>query len=281
MVNMDAVWDRTMEFVSDNLGAVLAIVIPFIFLPAAISGVVEGPAATGEATTRLVLQAIVLVLALVSIFGQVALTALAIAPDAGAAAARARGLRRLLPVIGVTLVFALAAFVLFVPVFLILLAYGFDFVAASMGTQPQVPPVAAAWVGLYVIVLLPVMLFLVARLMLIMPALVDAPIGLGAIGRSWSLTRGLTLKLVGVIILYAIVAAFLTLGVGAGVGAVLVLIAGGEGPVTVAGVLTALILALVTTVLTIIQTVFVARLYVAVAARRPPIAEDPVAEPLG
>lgn len=281
MVNMDAVWDRTMEFVSDNLGAVLVVVIPFIFLPAAISGVIEGPAATAEGTTRTALQLVALVLALVGLVGQVALTALVLDPDAGAAAARARGLRRFLPVLGVSLALGLAAALLSLPVFLILGAYGFDFAAASTGAQPQVAPVAAAWVGLYVILLLPLILFLVARLVLVMPALVDARIGLGAIGRSWALTRGLTLKIIGVIILYAIVSLFLTLGVAAGVGAVLALVAGGDGTFTVAGVLTALIVAVVAAVLTMVQSVFVARLYIAATARRAPAPADPLEDPAG
>ncbi|WP_066481089.1 glycerophosphoryl diester phosphodiesterase membrane domain-containing protein [Sphingomonas sp. CCH13-B11] len=282
MVNMDAVWDRSMEFVSDNLGAVLAIVIPFIFIPQAIGAVMEKPATDAEAVAAIVFAVIGVIAALAGVVGQTMLTALVLDPDAGATAARARGLRRFLPIIGVSLVLAAAMLLLFVPIVLILAAYGFNMVAASTGAaQPELPPVAAAWSALYVIVLMPVFFFLAARLILVMPALVDAPIGLGAIRRSWSLTRGMTLKIIGVIILFAIVAIFLTLGVSAGLGALLKIVAGGDGVLTVADVLIALVAALVATGLAVVQTVFVARLYVAAVARHASVPVDPLAEPAG
>ena len=41
MVNMGNVWDRTTEFLSDNLGAVVPIALLTIFVPQSISGAIK------------------------------------------------------------------------------------------------------------------------------------------------------------------------------------------------------------------------------------------------
>lgn len=267
MISMGTVWDRTAEFLSDNLGAVLPVALGAIFVPAAISGglaELQQGAAPGLAFG---LGLASLLLAVVTFWGQLAITALALDPGLGRGAARV-ATRRLPAALLVTIILLVAMFVLAIPLGIILAASGVDLSGTAAGTMPPVPPAAALWVMLYLLALLPVLLWLAARLAVVLPAIVGDHLALGAIARSWRLTRGAALKIVGVLLLYGIVATVAYLAATTAFGAIITLIAGrGEDGLSLATVLTGIVGGAVSTAFTVLGTAFVAKLYLALRAR--------------
>lgn len=263
MVSMGTVWDRTAEFLSDNLGTVLPVALGAIFVPAAISGSLTElqHAAAPGLTFGLGLAS--LLLAIVTFWGQLAITALALDLSAGRGAAGV-ATRRLPAALLVTIVIFAALFLLAIPAGIIMALSGADLSGAATGTMPPVPPAAALWVLLYCLVLLPVLLWLGARLVVLVPVIVGEKAMFGAVPRSWSLTRGSAFKIVGVLILYGIVASVAYLAATTAFGAIITLIAGrGEDGLSLATVLTVIVGGAVSTAFTVLGTAFTAKLYLA------------------
>jgi hypothetical protein len=267
MVRIGDVWDRTTEFLSDQLRAILPIAVLAVLVPTSITNSLSDLQQSGPAGTRALLGVLSLVFGLLSLWAQLAIASLAID---GVGARRAT--ERFLPAVGVFLLlglaFALVAAVLIVPTMLI---GGFDFSQLRLGQtsmQPLSLP-AGYRLGLVLAALLLFVLFiaLAARLAPLTAVILNERRGVGAIGRAFGLTRGLTWKLIGVIILFAIVSTVSQWAAQAVFGSVLALIAGGEGPVTLAKVLTGAIIAAVQTAFTVIAAAFTAKLYLASVAR--------------
>lgn len=268
MVSMGTVWDRTAEFLSDNLGTVLPVALGAMFVPAAISGSLSGlqqGAAPGLAAG---LGLATLLLAIISFWGQLAITALALDPAIGRGAASVAA-RRLPAALLVMIVLFLAAFLLVIPVGVILALSGADLSSAASGAMPQVPAAAVLWVTLYVLVLLVLALWLCARLVLLLPVIAGEKAMFGAVPRSWTLTRGSALKIVGVLILYFIVAFVAYLAATTAFGAIITLVAGrGEEGLSLSMVLTVIVGGAVSTAFTVLGTAFTAKLYLALRAAR-------------
>lgn len=275
MISMGTVWDRTAEFLSDNLGAILPIALAAIFVPAAVSGSLaelNRGAAPGLAAG---LGLASLLLAVVTFWGQLAITALALDPSLGRGAVPV-ATRRLPAGLLVMIVLLLAALLLVMPIGVILALNGVDFSTATPGAMPAMPPAppaAALWMVLYVLVLLPVALWLAARLAVVLPVLVGERLALGAVPRSWRLTRGAALKIVGVLILYAVVATVASLAATTAFGAVITLVAGrGEDGLSLATVLTGTVGGAVSTAFTVLGAAFTAKLYLALRDRNEAVA---------
>jgi|APFEC2959095171_1045051.scaffolds.fasta_scaffold00023_200 hypothetical protein len=271
MVSMGTVWDRTAEFLSDNLGRLLPLALGAIFVPSAISGSLSGlqqGAAPGLAAG---LGLASLLLAIVTFWGQLAITALALDPAIGRGAARA-ATRRLPAALAVTVVLFLALFLLAIPAGIILAASGADLSSGAAGTMPQIPAAAAPWLLFYFLVLIPVAVWLGARLLLVAPVIVGENTMFGAVPRSWALTRGSALRIVGVLILYAIVAWIAYLAATTAFGAIITLVAGrGEDGLSIAMVLTGIVGGTVSTAFTVLRTAFTAKLYLALRAAKEPV----------
>lgn len=268
MVSMSTVWDRTAEFLSDNLGALLPLALGAIFIPSAISGSLSGLQQGAAPGLAFGLGLASLLLAIVTFWGQLAITALALDPAIGHRAARI-ATRRIPAALLVTVVLFLALFLLAIPAGIIMALSGADLSATATGGMPQVPPASAFWVLLYCLVLLPILLWLGARLAVVAPVIVGEKAMFGAIPRSWSLTRGSAFKIVGVLILYGVVASVAYLAATTAFGAVITLIAGrGEDGLSLATVLTGIVGGAVSTAFTVLGTAFVAKLYLALRAAK-------------
>lgn len=268
MISMGNVWDRTAEFLSDNLGSVLPLALLAIFVPAVISGnfsELQQGAGTGLA---LGLGIGSLALALVGFWGQLAITALALDPSL-ARAAGATATRRFPAALLVMIVILAAMLVAIVPVPVILAIAGVDLTAAMQaGSMPAIPSSAGLWIFLYLLILLPLILWAAARLAVALPALVGEGLALGAIGRSWALTRGATWRIVGVLLLYVVVSTVANLAATTAFGAIMYLVAGrGEDGLSLATVLTTIVGGAVATGFTVLAAAFTAKLFEALRAR--------------
>jgi hypothetical protein len=267
MVNMGNVWDRTTAFLGEHLSAILPVVLLAIFVPSAVQASIA-PLAAHSDTARLSVNGASLLLSILSLWGQLGIVAWAIDPAGGRGGATRVASRRLVPMIGVALLLLLGALLLIVPIPVVLALSGYDLQAAMNGQQSAVPPDAAGFVLLYGVALLIVFLFLGSRLALVTPLVVAERRGAGVFARSYALTRGIAWKIIGVLVLLLIVATVSVLAARTVFGSILQLIAGGDGDVTVATLLTAMIVSAVSTVFTVLACAFTAKLYLAARAAR-------------
>ena len=272
-VNMGNVWDRATEFLSDHLSAILPIALVAMVLPTAVSSSIAPLGKLGGMPAMLVSLAS-LVFSIITLWAQLAIVALVLDRAGGRGLAMQVARKRLLPLIGILAVLLIAFFILMLPLPILLATSGFDIQAAMTHSRVEIPPTVAGYVAVYLLVLVPVMIFVSARLVLLTPVVVYEPLGLGAIRRSFVLTQGLVWKIIGMLILYGIVAGVAILATRTVFGSVLRLVLGGDGLVTTASVLTALIGAVVQTVFVVLAAAFTAKLYLAVRDARGAIVES-------
>lgn len=280
MVKMGAVWDRTAEVIGGRTAMLASIAGLTLWLPSVIREAIglslagNGASVTAPAGGASGLAFVVsLVVAVLTIFGQLALIAVASDPATTRREAYRVAAARLPVAIGLALLIGLAVFVLMVPPVIP--------IAAAMpnpaGMTPQSMASAMAgiaagtrtFVVLYVVVLAAVLVWLAARLALLNPVIVNERAGVRSIARSFALTRGSTWRIVGLAILLGIVSLVVILAVQSVVGIAFRLILGADNA-GVAALLTDAAVGVATSAITIVWTSFVAQLYV--AARQAPAA---------
>lgn len=268
MVKMGTVWDRTAEFLGDNIAAVVPIALLAFFVPASIEGNFEA-AMTGAGTGfKALLYTLQFVFALISLWGSLAITAMALDIASERSAANI-ATRRFLPALVVSVVMVVAASVLLLPIPALLLANGYDMNAMARGEPVEMSMRVAGAIVVYALVALVLLLWLVARLIVATPVVVRENRMLSALGESWSLTRGAALRIVGVILLFAIVSWVAGLAAKTVFGSIFALVAGNDGQgVTLATVMTSIVVAAVQTAFMVIPPAFTARLYLALTARQ-------------
>jgi hypothetical protein len=269
MVKMATVWDRTAEFLSDNIAAILPIALLTFFVPASIEGNFEAAMAGAGPGLRTALHVLQVVFALVALWGSLAITAMALDIASQRSAANI-ATRRFLPALIVSLVMIAGACVLVLPIPGVLAFSGYDMTALANGGRGsvEISRQVGGFIALYGLVLLVLFLWLVARLIVATPAVVRENRMLSALGQSWSLTRGAALRIVGVILLFAIVAWVAGLAAKTVFGSIFALVAGNDGEgLTLATVMTSIVVAAVQSAFTVIPPVFTAKLYLALTAR--------------
>ncbi|QXT37117.1 hypothetical protein KV697_07440 [Sphingomonas sanguinis] len=266
-VRIGTVWDSTQQVLAGRAGMLAPFAAIGFVLPSVLQMLIAPPVpgqAVGPAALAMTILSVVL-----GIWGQLAVMALATHPATTSAEASRAGFRRFLPVLGVALaigfVFALVVLVGFVV--LGLSHYNFAAAMAANGDPSKMPPMsggAALFLVLYVLTVMVVSLWCVARLMLVYAVALNERRGLGAIRRSVALTRGLTWRLIGVFVLFLIVAGVATLAVQGVTGAAFRLVLGADQALTAVR-LAALLGSLVSAGFMTLAYVFIARLYVATA----------------
>jgi len=266
-VDMGTVWDRTTEFLSDHFGAIFPVVALTIWLPQIVSTLIGAshPGSLPSAGQSLLALALVLP----SMWGWLALTAHALDPDAGAAAARRDATRGFGWALLIWLLFCLALIVLYLPMPIVLVAGGLDIAALQRGDMAgafaAVSDGARSFVRIYAIVLLVLALVIGVRAtVLAFPALIAERVGVAAIGRAFALSRGITLKMIGVYLLFFLVMAVGWMAVNSAAGALFAMVAPGAGPFGFGSIAVAALSGLVLTIAYVIMAAFSARLYRAV-----------------
>lgn len=275
-VSVSAVWDRSTEFLADNLGVVMPIALAWIAAPLAVQSAIA-PLGKGADTSINVIMGIAgLALALVVAWGQLQIYALSVAPDRPPAEARRLATARLPLVIGLTAVLIVAALILVVPVYIALVAAGGDIMAliaaswtGTPATVPQIGEATSMFIAIYALVLFCVFLWASARLALVNVVALAERRGLGSFARAYQLSRGSGGALIGLMILFVVVSGVAALAAKTVFGTMFGLILGGEGPITIASVLTAIFTALVSAVFSVLFAAFIGKFYLAARAHDP------------
>ncbi|MDF0489089.1 hypothetical protein PX554_13180 [Sphingomonas sp. H39-1-10] len=272
MVNLEAVWDRTSEFVAERRAEVIPIVALLLFVPLALMSNLMPLVGRDMSARNIALGVATVALAIVTIWGHLALTALVLGARGWKAAARTGAGR--LPVAVLVSLIEMAVLVLAaMPIFVAFAMSGIVPGQTPAGSLPPMDVATAMFILLYSALFAVVGLIVFARLRLVNAALVGERRGVSALIRSLALTRGMTLKLVGLVLLYLIVSQVAALAAKMVFGAVLGLLTLGADTVAVATVTTTTLVALVQTGFTALATLFTAWLFVAVRDVRETIVE--------
>jgi hypothetical protein len=267
MVKMGNVWDRTTGFLSDELAGLMPVVLLAFFVPNSIIHNLQDLLPGAAPRLYWAIWCAVMLLALCNFWGQLTVIALALDPERGRQAGTV-AMRRLPSGIAVGLVVVLATLVLLLPIAVLLGVYGIDMAAIRGGRQPTLPPAIGLGLGLYVLALVPIGLWLLARLSVVVPVIVAERRGLGAIARGFRLTRGVALKIIGVLILYYAVSWVAQWAAQAAFGTIFRLVVNGDGTVSLASVLTTIVVAAVESAFSVLGAAFTAKLYLALSVER-------------
>ena len=267
MVRMGTVWDRTQDVLRGRAGIMAPIAVLAIFLPTVVNNAVAAygqpvPGAAPNPGVSALLALVALVVLVASIWGQLALLAIATDPATTRADAGRQATQRLLPALGIVVVLIAVIILLFLPAIVPLIRAGLDF--NNPQSMQALSPGAVSFAGLYILVFFLLALVLGARLILLNPVILNERRGLGAILRSFQLTRGLTWRIIGVMLLFGVLLLISMLAVQAVTALVLRLVLGADALPTIT-FLAATAGAVVSTALTVVAAAFTAQLYVAVA----------------
>lgn len=250
-VSLSRAWDETRAFLTAERRIVAAVALSLIALPAAVVSVIA-PQETGGAAAELNMGLPILLLALVTMVGQLAIARLALGYEGPVGGAIALAFRRL-PILFV------AVLLVVLPLVLALMA-----IFAGAGIDPEAPAGAATAahpaVTLLMIPLIGAFVWVAVRMMLATPAAAaetGGPIHL--LKASFRLTRGNFWRLLAFVLLILVAFFAVVIAVQAVIGGLLLALVGPRDPLS----LTALLLGLVEGVL---QAAF-ATLYVAMLSR--------------
>lgn len=273
MVVIGSVWDRTVEFIGDNVSAVVPIALMGIFVPMSIYTSLA-PLANGVVPEeQLLIYTVMIAMALWSLWGKLAITALALDPHAGRSGAIQAAGRRFLPAVGLSLLLLVAFLVATAPIWMTLLLSGFDIASAAAGRATPPDGGVAAFVLLYALLLAVIIVWMAARLCVLLPTIMMERRGLGALRRSFRLTGNVAFKIVGVILLYGIVGFVATKATQFVFGSVFGLLFGDDGAGSLGTILTSILVGVVSTGLSVLAAAFCTKLYLALRDARESIVE--------
>ncbi|SFP94086.1 hypothetical protein [Sphingomonas rubra] len=268
MVSVGQVWDRTVDVLRGRTAIIAPIAALAIFLPSVVNAALASYGPRAVPAAGLLVLAVALAVVVATVWGTLAIIAVATDPATTRADAQAQASARVLPAIGIVVALGVALSLAFVPIFVALVRGGVNVTLPS--TAVKLSGGAATFVTLYTLVLIVAGLWLSARLMLLNPVILNERLGLRSVLRSVELTRGLTWRLIGVLVLFALVVLVPTLAARSVVGLVVRLLLGADG-IPTAAFLAGVAAAAVSTVFSAVAAVFQAQLYVAARAARDPL----------
>jgi len=268
MARMATVWDRTIEFLADNLPGLLPLAMLTIFLPNSVQQNLASAATAATPGLKLGLSLLTIALVMLTLWGKLAITAMALGRVAGSDSPAGIASRRLLPAIGTLALFGLIVLALLTPPFFVLATHSFDLATLLTPAQAIMPQSAKTLFAIAVLVVVPIGTWLMARIYLVLiPVVVAERHGTRAISQAFMLSRGLFWRILGVLILYAIVAGVAELAVRTVFGSIFELVVGGTGPLSLAKILTSIVSGAVSCAFTVLATAFCAKLYLATSGQ--------------
>ncbi len=248
-------WDEALAVLRREGSLIFPVALALIGLPIVLFQLAmpdTAPGANPEVGPWLVF---IIPLAVVSVLGSLTITILALRGGISVGEALAAGARRILPVLGASIILTaligIATFVLVLVLALVVALIGGGALAAS---------------ALAVIVLVPLFALFWARIMMMIPVAAAEGAGSSAmIKRSWALARGHTAKLLGFAILVSLGAGIIMIAVTMVLGSVIALLLGRPEPANLSFVILLLIGGALNTLWGAFYAVIVARIYTQLA----------------
>lgn len=250
-ISLSAAWDETKAILVRDGRLLAAVALAMLVLPGIILDLSMPEAQPGEMPPAGAWMAIAAVTIAISLAGQLALIRLALGTGASVGDAIIHGFRRLLSYLG-------ALFLWIMP--LVLIA-GLLYRAAGVGSEA---PRGAPAFGFLVVVV--VGLILAFRLLLSSPVASAESAGpLGILKRSWALGRGNWWRLFAFAVLFAITLLVLLGATSAVLGSIVAAASGGLEPWSLGKLLVALVSQLISSAVSVVFFVMLARMYRQVA----------------
>jgi hypothetical protein len=259
MTLMNHAWDDAMAFIRRESALLIPLALATVFLGDVVGTLAQTHAPDAQPSGFS--QIIFLAAALWSTVGQLSITALVLRPGSSVGEAIRMGLSRLGKLLLIALIIVAGFILAMIPVATALVSAGFN--PENPQSLSQMPTWAAFYVGLLSIG----MIWVVARLLLLNPLIVDRNPGpIAALKAAFDMTRGIAAQIVLVLLIYVIVLAILTGAVKFVVGSLSAIIGAAVGQPFLGIVITALASGLMATTLGLVAAVYIACLY----ARRDP-----------
>lgn len=261
-ISISRAWDETKARVGADGRLFTTVAAALLLVPQAIVAAIAPPEDLSGTAPAGWVNLLALLASVVGIVGQVAIIRLAQVPGTSVGEAISHGLRRLLPIIGAIILLVIAVFIVAIPLML-LLGGAVALEAVGSGTTPADPTIVTAAL---LIVLLTI---LVAPKLLMMMPVATAERGgpLHILKRSWTLSNGHYLRLLGFMLLIVVAAIVVVLAVQVVLGAALLAILGNLEPLSVGALVYALLFGAAQAAFAVIISIMLARLYLQLAGR--------------
>lgn len=269
-ISIDAVWNDAVRVMGERGGPILGVGLLAFAVPPMVQAAIRLLVPMGPARASMLVLLVSIVGLLLSLWGALAVLAIAAEPPASVSVARTAASRRLPASIGVGAVVLVGLMLLSIPLVFVAGAMGTDMAAMAQGGAGMARATAAAGRTILLLTLVSVvfLLWLGARLLPVQAVILHERLGLRALVRAFSVTRGLALRLVVAELLFAVVVAVAAVAAQAVTGTAMFVALGPER-VDLSLFLAAVAGALATATLTALAWVFVARLYAALTGSAP------------
>ena len=258
-LSITTAWNESADYLKQHFGTLFTIAVALITLPnVALQALAPAEARTAGPPEPGLWLLVVPVVAALGITGSLAISTLALGRASTVGEAIGHGFRRVLPMLGATLILLAALCLLLVP---LVLAAG---LGADDFTAPT--PATAGKVALVMLLLLALLLFFGVRLLLMTPVgAAEAAGPLAIIARSWALTRGHFWRLLGFLLLMAVAALVVVMVATMVIGLIVTAVLGAPAPGNSAALVMLLVAGLLNAIFLVVMTTMVARLYLQLA----------------
>jgi hypothetical protein len=259
-------WNETAEFVRREAGLLFPVSFLLLSLPnALLEALTPVPPMPGQPPEAGLWLLLVPVLLAASLVGNIAISYLALKPGTSVGEALRRGGARMPALLGAALLLTVAGIVLlFILMVIAVLAVPGAINVAQSGGEPTPAMVTAILIVFVVIV--PIAVYFASRLLLMTPIAAAEGAGpIAMIGRSWRLTAGHAWRLIGFLILIALLVGILTAAIRSVAGILFALIAGPLEHGSTSTWLVIVVMSLVNMVVAAYLASLVARIYAQLA----------------
>lgn len=250
-LSISEAWNETAAFVRREAQLIFPIAFLLISLPSALMQASLPVVVPGELPPAGLWLLLIPVAALLAMIGNIAINLLALRPGTSVGESLQHGARRFLILFAASLLIGLGIMLAMIPVILIL-----SVLLVASGPTAIVPAITF-------LLVVPMIIFVWVRLILLLTPIVAVeelgPVAL--LRRSWALSKGQSLKLLGLLLLMMVLALVVSLAVGAIAGLLILFVAGPPLPGTLGGWLLLTVSALVQAVLSSVFAVLIARVY--------------------
>jgi len=269
LISIGAVWDDAVRVLHDRGGRMVGVGLVAFVMPPVVQAAIRLFTPFSPARSAILALVVSIAGVLLSLWGALAVLAIAAERPASGPVARTAASRRLPASIGVAAALAVGAVLLTIPLGLAAVAAGADVAAMSQGAAGMSRMTSrGGWTILLVtLAVLALFVWVSARLIPIQAVILHERLGLRAITRAFASTQGLALRLVAVELVFVAAILVSSLAAQAVVATVLFLVLGPDR-VDLVLFVAAIAGALAAAALTAIAWVFVARLYDALSSRR-------------
>ncbi|HEY0165229.1 MAG TPA: glycerophosphoryl diester phosphodiesterase membrane domain-containing protein [Sphingomicrobium sp.] len=260
-LSISKAWDEARAIIARDGGLLMTIALALFVLPGLVSEMVTPEAPAGEFPPFGYWTILTVIALLIALVGQLAVIRLGTGSRATVGQVIGDGARRAPAYFAASLIWLLP---------FLLIGAGLLGIVARDPENISVP----AAIGL--LLLICVMLYFAMR-MLMTSAVASAESAnpLAIVRRSWDLTRGHALRLLGFFLVFLLGALIVIAAVSAIIGIVVELALGGTEPMTVGALLVALVTQIVSAAVSVLLMLMIARIYVQLAGDRPAEASVP------